>query len=325
MTGTSGTPAARTTRHTVDIDAPPDLVYDLLADATRWPQLFPPTVHVVREDAGPERERLHIWALAGERLAAWTSRRELPAGRRHITFRQEVSAPPVATMEGSWEITGRPGGSRVVLGHRFTAVADDPGALEWIEEATDRNSTSELASLRALAQQAADGDRQAELLLGFADSVVIEAPPQDVHDFLDRADLWPERLAHVARVALTEDEPGRQVLEMDTRAPDGTTHTTRSFRVSLAPHTLAYKQTTLPDALTVHAGRWEVTPEGGSGTRTRATSHHTVRLHPEHALALPGVRTLADARAVVRAAIGGNSLATLRTAKQHLESAPLAG
>lgn len=319
------TPTVRDTRHTVDIDAPPDLVYGLLADATRWPQLFPPTVHVVREDAGPHRERLHIWALAGDRLKAWTSRRELPAGRRRITFRQEVSAPPVAGMEGSWDVTARPGGSRVVLGHRFTAVADDPAALEWIEEATDRNSTSELASLRALAEQAADGERQAELLLSFADSVVIGAPPRDVHAFLDRADLWPERLAHVARVVLTEEEPGRQLLEMDTRAPDGTTHTTRSFRVSLSPHTLAYKQTTLPAALTVHAGRWDLAPEGDGGARTRATSHHTVRLHPEHALALPGVRTLADARAAVRAAIGGNSVATLRAAKQQLESAPLAG
>ncbi|WP_131767556.1 aromatase/cyclase [Candidatus Protofrankia californiensis] len=318
-------PTVRNTLHTVDVDAPPELVYGLLADATQWPHLFPPTVHVIREDAGPQRERLRIWALADGRLKSWTSLRELPAGQLHIAFRQEVSAPPVGSMAGSWEITARAGGgSRIVLGHRFTAVADDPDGLRWIEEATDRNSTSELASLRAIAEEVADGTRHGELLLSFEDSVLVQAPPQVVHDFLDRADLWPQRLAHVARVALTEDEPGQQVLEMDTRAPDGTTHTTRSFRVSLAPHTLAYKQTTLPDALTVHTGRWVLDPYAeGDVTHTRATSRHTVRLHPERAIALPGVRTLADARAAVRAAIGGNSLATLRTAKQHLESARL--
>ena len=57
-----------------------------------------------------------------------------------------------------------------------------------------------------------------------------------------------ERLPHVARVVLTEDTPGLQFLEMDTRTKDGSTHTTKSVRVCFPDTRIAYKQITLPRA-----------------------------------------------------------------------------
>jgi aromatase len=323
---TAPEPTVRDVQHTIDIAAPPQAVYGLLADATRWPAVFPPTVHVEREPLPEDRERLRIWALAGTEVRAWTSERHLPSGRLHITFRQTASAPPVALMSGSWDITALPdGGSRVVLGHRFAAVDDDPDQLRWIEETTDRNSTSELASLRGIAERlAAEGGAALDdLLFSFEDSVTIQAPAEQVYDFLYQADLWPERLPHVARVQLDQGRSGEQRLEMDTTSPDGSAHTTVSFRIGLAPHTLAYKQTVLPQAFTAHTGRWTLTPADGGGTV--ATSRHTVRLDPVHVLALPGVHSLEQGRTVVRAALGGNSLTTLNRARETLEGVPAHG
>ncbi|WP_327676539.1 aromatase/cyclase [Kitasatospora sp. NBC_00458] len=316
-------PVVRTARHSVDIAADPRLVHRLLAEATDWPELFPPTVHVERTALDPHRELLAIWALAGQEVKSWTSERTIDPDRLTIDFVRRLSTPPVAAMSGRWEITGRPdGGARVVLDHRFSAVDDDPEQLDWIEEATDRNSASELAALRGIAEGHA---RHADLRREFTDSVLIRATPEEVYGYLDRADLWPARLPHVARVELTEERPGEQVLEMDSRSPNGSVHTTRSVRIGRPPALLAYKQTVLPAAFTVHTGSWTLTAEPGPGpVVTRATARHTVVLHPAEALALPGVSSLDEAHAVVRRALGGNSLTTLNAAKDHLERATAA-
>ncbi|MFC8454498.1 aromatase/cyclase [Kitasatospora sp. NPDC057223] len=313
-------PVIRDVRHTIDIAAQPRLVHRLLADAVQWPELFPPTVHVERTALDGGREQLRIWALAGEEVRAWTSERRILPAELAIDFVQQQSAAPVAAMSGRWEIGELPdGGSRVVLTHRFSAVGDDPASLAWIEEATDRNSGTELAALRSAAERHREGSA---LRHSFEDSVVIRASAQEIYDYLYRADLWPQRLPHVARVELTESRPGRQLLEMDTRSPDGSAHTTRSVRIGLTPHTLVYKQTLLPAAFTAHTGRWTLAPEPGAGPgATRATSHHTVVLDPEQILGLPGVDSLQQGHDVVRHALGTNSLTTLRAAKAHLEKA----
>lgn len=308
--------SVREVEHAVEIAAEPEAVHRLLADAVSWPHLFPPTVHVEREDLGAGRERLRIWALAGEEVRAWTSQRHVREEDLEISFRQEVSTPPVAAMSGTWRVRARPGGgSRVVLTHAFSAVADDPAGLDWIEQATDRNSRTELDSLRLLAEDLGERD---EVLFTFADGVLVEAPPEPVYEFLYHADLWPQRLPHVARVELAEPAERQQVLEMDTLAADGTRHTTRSVRIGLPPHTLVYKQTSTPPALAAHTGRWLLQAGPRPGT-TQVQSEHTVRLDRREALRLPGVGSLAEARAAVRKALGTNSLTTLRHAREYAE------
>ena len=312
----------REVEHTVEIAAEPEAVHRLLADAVAWPHLFPPTVHVEREDLGSGRERLHIWALAGEDVRAWTSQRQVCGEELEIAFRQEVSAAPVASMSGVWRVRARPeGGSRVVLSHAFRAVADDPAGLDWIEQATDRNSRSELESLRTLAEGLGERD---QVLFTFADEVLVEAPPEPVYDFLYRADLWPRRLPHVARVDLAEPADRQQVLEMDTLSTEGVRHTTRSVRIGRPPRLLVYKQTATPAALAAHTGRW-ILQDGPRPGTTRAISEHTVRLDPDKALGLPGVGSLAEARDAVRRALGANSTITLELAREYAEGMKTAG
>nr|AQW35063.1 cyclase [Streptomyces griseoruber] len=302
-------------RHTVTVAAPADTVYGLLARAERWPHVFPPSVHVEQTPAGEGEETLRIWATANGEVKAWTSRRRLDPVARTITFRQEVSQPPVAAMGGTWTVRPLPdGGSEVVLDHDFAAVDDLPENVSWIERALDHNSGAELERLRASAEQA---DRLGELLLEFEDTVLVQGRAEDVYDFVWRADLWQERLPHVVRLVLDEPAPGIQELEMDTRATDGSTHTTKSVRVGFAPGRIVYKQQRVPALLTVHTGAWTLTdtPQGLS-----ATSRHTVVINPDNVTAVLGEgATVADARAFVRKALGTNSLATLGHAKRYAE------
>ncbi|MFB7657734.1 MULTISPECIES: aromatase/cyclase [unclassified Streptomyces] len=308
----------REVEHEITISAPAGAVYRLLAEVTNWPRIFPPTIHVESRPAGPGEERIRIWATANGEPKTWTSLRTLDAEALRITFRQEVPAPPVAAMGGTWivEPLGEDS-ARVRLQHDYRAAGDDPHDLLWIERAVDKNSTSELAALKDNVERVHAADRQ-ELTFSFTDTVTLDAPAKDAFAFVNEAGLWPDRLPHVARVRFTEDTPGLQELEMDTRARDGSTHTTKSYRVVLGQERIAYKQVTLPALMTLHTGLWtfEDTDDGGA----RASSQHTVTLNP-HTIARvlgPGAG-IADARAYVHGALSTNSLATLGHAKDHAE------
>jgi len=300
--------------HEITVAAPAEEVYRLLADVENWPRLFPPTIFVEREELDGQAELIRIWATANGEPKHWTSRRTLDPAALRIEFRQQVSTPPVARMGGAWIVERHPDGARVRLRHDYRAVDDDPAGLAWIDEAVDRNSRTELAALKSTVESL---HAAREWTFSFEDSVEVDGSARDVYDFVDRADLWAPRLPHVAEVRLREPAPGLQNLRMDTRAKDGSTHTTESYRVCLPHHRIAYKQVTLPALMDLHTGVWTFTEQDGV---TTATSQHTVVLRTENIAAVLGPdATVAQAREYVTTALSTNSLATLGHAKAHAE------
>ncbi|WUL62587.1 aromatase/cyclase [Streptomyces sp. NBC_00344] len=311
MTGTK-----HHTLHSVAVAAPAGVVYGIVADVAKWPQYFAPNVHVEHLEQDESSERIRIWATANGAVKNWVSRRTFDAEGLRIDFRQEVSAPPVAGMGGAWVVSPVDSGTSLLeLHHDFAAVGDDPEGVEWIKAAVDRNSAAELNNIKELAEQHAELD---ELVFTFDDTVHMKADGGDVFDFLNRADLWPERLPHVARLDLTEDEPGVQVMAMDTSTADGSVHTTESIRVVFAPDRIVYKQTTVPGLMTAHTGRWTVVPAGDG---VDVTSRHTVTLKPSAVEKFLGEgKTVADARAYVHRALSTNSTNTLKLARGYAEA-----
>jgi aromatase len=306
----------REVAHEITVSAPADVVYRLLAEVENWPRIFPPTIHVDHVERGEREERIRIWATANGEAKNWTSHRTLDPGARRITFRQEVTAPPVAAMGGTWIIEAlSETRARVQLLHDYRAIDDDPAGLRWIDEAVDRNSRSELAALKENVELAYSTE---DVTFSFEDAVLVQGAAKDVYDFVNEAHLWSERLPHVASVRLDEDTPGLQTLEMDTRAKDGSTHTTKSYRVTFPPDKIAYKQVTLPALMTVHTGIWTFTetPDG-----VRAASQHTVTLNTANIERVLGPEaTVAGARSYVHEALSTNSLATLGHAKAYAEA-----
>ncbi|MFE0804700.1 aromatase/cyclase [Streptomyces sp. NPDC058812] len=305
----------REVEHEITAAAPAATVYRLIADVENWPRIFPPTIHVEHVELEAGKERIQIWATANGEAKNWTSRRTLDPESLRIDFRQEVSTPPVAAMGGAWIIEPvSPTESRIRLLHDYRAVDDDPEHLKWIDEAVDRNSRSELAALRTNVERAHAEDA---LTFSFEDSVTVDGAAKDVYDFINEADLWEQRLPHVATVRLTEDTPGLQTLEMDTRARDGSVHTTKSYRVTFPHHRIAYKQVTLPALMTLHTGYWTFTETDAGVT---ASSQHTVVLNTANIARVLGAdATVADAREYVHQALSTNSRATLGHAKAYAE------
>lgn len=199
------TQTTREVEHTITVAAPPTEVYRLLAEVENWPRLFPPSVYVTRLEHEGNEERIQIWATANGEPKTWISRRVLDPEQLRITFWQEVSAPPVAQMSGTWIIEPREdGGTELRLLHSYRAIDDDPDGLAWIEKAVDDNSRAELPGLKAAVESVV---RTADLTLSFVDSVEIAGAASDVYDFVNEANLWTERLPHVASVQLTENTP----------------------------------------------------------------------------------------------------------------------
>ncbi len=306
----------RAVEHEITINAPAAEVYQLIAEVENWPRIFPPTVYVDQVEQSGSEERIRIWAMANGEAKTWTSRRVLdPAGLR-IDFRQEISTPPVAAMGGAWLIeTISASECRVKLLHDYRAVDDDADSLAWIDKAVDTNSRAELGALKSNVELAHDGAD--ELLLSFADTVRIDGSAKDVYDFLNEAQLWQERLPHVARVTLQETMPGLQILEMDTQTADGSTHTTKSVRVCFSHHRIIYKQTTLPALMKLHTGYWQL-DEDDDGVR--ATSQHTVIVNTANIEKVLGVDAgIGQAREFIRNALSKNSRATLELAKEYAD------
>lgn len=312
---TTSLPGHHDVEHETMVAAPAAEVYRLLVEVTGWPQIFPPSVHVEYLERSDNDERIQLWATANGEAKTWVSRRELAADARRISFRQERSTPPVAAMGGTWIVEPVSDDTcHVRLLHDYRAVDDDPANVAWIAAAVDRNSRSELAALTTHAELRGSE----ELLVTLLDSVYIDGSARDAYEFVDEAQLWSERLPHVARVSLQEDTPGLQVLEMDTRTGDGSTHTTTSIRVTLPHERIAYKQIQVPALMTLHTGLWTFTDTADGGAT--ASSQHTVVLNPDTVAGVLGPDAgIADARAYVSTALSTNSRATLGHAKAYAE------
>lgn len=306
--------ASTRTEHEITIAAPARTVYEIIRDVTWWPQYFEPTLHVEYLERAADTELIKIWATANGAVKNWVSRRYLdPAGGR-IRFRQQVSQAPVAAMGGEWVFNPvSPGTTRVVFRHDFRAVDDDPGAIDWIIDAVDQNTTRELAGLKTVAEEL---DSAAETMLSFSDSMDIAGDASDVYGFLHDAARWPQRLPHVASLDLREEEPDIQLMAMSTRTADGATHDTYSIRICL-PDRIVYKQTRMPRLMRAHAGCWTLsrTPSG-----TRVTSSHAVTIDRTAIADVLGTgASVADARRLLRDALGTNSRTTLECAREYAE------
>lgn len=306
-------PVIHRTEHTLTVAAPVQVLYDLVADVTLWPAVFGPSVHVRHLERTARGEVFEIWAQVNGAVTNWTSRRSLDPGRHYVGFRQQRPFAPLTSMGGGWLFRPLPDGrTEVALRHRFSVAGDAPEAVRRVLDALDRNSAEELAALARIAEL---GHPLQDVVFSFTDVVPLGNSPEEAYDFVNRADLWAERLPHVRRVRLTEDVPGVQSLEMDTVTADGSAHTTRSVRVCEASSWIAYKQYVLPKLLLGHSGLWTFS-DGEEGPV--ATARHTVAIDPAAVTEVLGAQaTLADARAFVREALGRNSMTTMTHAAAH--------
>ncbi|GAA4009937.1 SRPBCC family protein [Streptomyces marokkonensis] len=308
MPASPGTSASNVVEHEIVVSAPATAVYRLLSKVGNWPRIFPSVVHVDRVEPLTRGERIQVWEVVDGRARTWTSTRVFDPYGLRIDFQDEEPGLPGAPLEGAWVIESR---SATESSVRLRRAGRGTGGA--VEEA-DRRCRSELAALKP---QLESGNAATELTFSFTDTVQVDGAARDVYDFINDAQRWQERLPHVARARLAEEPPGLQTLEMDTKAADGSTHTTTSYRVTFPHRRIAYRQFTLPALMALHTGIWTFKDHGEG---TAASSQHTVVLNTDNIARVLGPDAdVAQARDYVRTALSTNSTATLRLAKEYAE------
>jgi len=301
-------------QHSLVIDAPPEVLYDLVADVTRWPVLFEPTVRVELIEKSTTSERFELSALVNDELATWRSRRTFDRGGLLIRFAQERSTPPMTAMSGDWSfISTVAGKTEVVLRHEYSVADDAPDAVAWVNRALDTNSERELAALARVAELHAPLDH---LVFKFEETLPLRGSAADAFELVARGDLWSERLPHVIESVMDETS-SVQRLTTSTVTPDGSRHTTSSIRLITPGEGIVFKQTLLPAFLIGHAGDWRFHDGPGGST---VTVRHIVAVNPQglEALLGPG-SSLDDARVWTTESLSKNSRITASYASVFAE------
>ncbi|GHJ45233.1 actinorhodin polyketide synthase bifunctional cyclase/dehydratase [Catellatospora sp. TT07R-123] len=296
----------RTETRTATLKAPAAVAFEIVTDLRHWPQFFPDGVY-----AEEDGDIVRWWALEGDGVRHWSSRRTLDRSGLTVTYDQVDCAAPLTASSIQW---------------RFRPAADGTCEAELTLRADSQNSNAGREAVAAhlaaadeliarVGQIAENWDQLKELVVHFEDPLFIAGSTDAVYGFLYDADKWPERVPHVTALTMTEDQPGVQFFDMDTVTPEGRAHTTRSVRICL-PHKIIYKQIGLPKLLDAHTGHWhfQTTPEG-----VTVTARHTATIRPDALNLLGADTTVADARRYLRRVLSTNSLQTLRHAQAFAE------
>lgn len=205
-------------------------LFGLVADASRWPVLFPATVHVRQLDRQERAERAEVWESADGGTYTRTLRRVVNADRLHIAFSwdeplpaphpRRAARPPYHELAGEWRF--RPlvgGGTEVVLRQRYTLDEDGSDAAARAAEAVGCDSARWLAALRRVAGL---GWPVAQLLFSVSEEVSLPRPIDEVYarvlasfgqgggrgrGYLDGSVVVAEPGRWIARKTLDADQP----------------------------------------------------------------------------------------------------------------------
>lgn len=148
------------TEHTVTVDAPCQLVWDVLVDVEGYARIFPPTQEVTILEESPEHQIARLVVDVSGQTQSWVSRRDIDKSRRTIAYRQLEHAPMMGHMGGQWRalpVDDRT--TQLVLTHDFRAAEPVDGlvagkypfdeAEELIKAAVERNSVADLGAVKA--------------------------------------------------------------------------------------------------------------------------------------------------------------------------------
>ncbi|MGK5550293.1 aromatase/cyclase [Actinomadura kijaniata] len=297
------------------VNAPLDVVRDLVLDVEGWPQLHRPAVHAEILERHPGEELIRHWSLVDDRtVRTWVARRWWENDRRRLVFAHEPARSPLADVRGSLTFERRAGGVTLVrMDHEFRLESEEGDAARRTAGNMARGAREYLETLRYAAE---NRDELERLIISFEDPLFTAGSVEDAYAYLYEADKWPERIPHVKALKLEEPEPGVQFFDMDTLSSDGSEHTTRSVRICLPHRKIVYKQIRPPKTMDAHTGHWlfTETPEG-----IVVSARHTATIRPEGLHLLGEGTTVERARRYLRRVLSANSMGNLRLAKEYAE------
>lgn len=299
--------------HSVGVDAPADVVFDLIADVEQHRRIFPSVLHTayVERAEGGDRVERWSWIQPLDAVRAWRARRELDRAAGRITFVHENPSAPLTATSGEWSFKALSSGStEVELRHEYTLDTSAPGCGAAVS-LLDRGATVQLKQLKGFVEAREDA---AEREVSYEAQLVIDEPIEDVYNYFYEADRWNERIPHCLSASAKEDVEHLQIVVMDVQVPSGALHTTKQARVCFPGEKIIWRQLEgLPplDDMLYGYMLFEQTPEGVL-VRTGQTE-----LLKRNGVAKRGW-TLEEAKEHVAEVRGGRNLDSLKSAQEFL-------
>jgi aromatase len=300
----------RTTRD-ADVAASAQAVMALLAEVADWPLLLARIVHVEPLATVGLARLAHIWGLSPDGIDEHVCRITPGAAVGDLTVARVVARPPASSLTARWHAEGTgTGRSRLTLSHEYEAIADDVDAAALLHAQLGADAESDVASM----------GRAAEILathpacrFAFAEDVALDtgSSADAAFEFLRRPERWPGQPPGIASLAVREERPGIQLLELGIEQEDGSVRAEVAARLSLPQRRLLVHKSVRPRPLVFgHTSVFWVEPgESGGGS---VGARHTLLLDPSAvASALGPQATLAEASDMVRRAISAESKFTL--------------
>lgn len=147
------------TEHCVTIDAPVQVVYDVLADVEGYANLFPPTQAVTMIEQGHDYQIAKLVVNVGGALQSWTTRRDLDTRYHIIRYHQLQTAPLMEAMGGEWRCFPLRGEqTQLVITHDFAPRTAVDGLIlgqftseqaeKMVREAVEHNSVADLSAVK---------------------------------------------------------------------------------------------------------------------------------------------------------------------------------
>ncbi|MEV4926781.1 SRPBCC family protein [Streptomyces roseoverticillatus] len=261
--------------HAITISAPPETVYELIADNTHTPRLSPTVVHIERLEGDDRGDVIQRWVMDNGAPRTWRVARTLDPEQGRISFDQLRAAPPVAAMHGEWSIRPAAGGqTRVELRHEWTLSGGDEETARRMAARMDAGITAQLRGLKRFAENldAVTAHELAEETVVFVPGSVAE-----VSALLWDVERWPETLSGCRAVTVSAEAEGCVLAEIGTvpgpGAPEPHGGTARRCCVRPSESLIVWKQTEgLPEFYRSLRGAARLTPlPGGVEVRVSRT------------------------------------------------------
>lgn len=139
----------RRTTHRLTIEAPAELIFTVLRDASHWPFLDGLTVYSERVSGEDADHELRTSVVANGALNSSNCHRVFDAAGHRAEFQQLGLEHPLLTLGGHWAILRTDGKSEVTLTHEFEVDEEGAGELlELMHRTIDEYSQRELEALR---------------------------------------------------------------------------------------------------------------------------------------------------------------------------------
>ncbi|MER7009460.1 aromatase/cyclase, partial [Dactylosporangium sp. NPDC000555] len=145
--------------HAVQVAAPPELCFALVADVTEAPRYFPSHLHAEVEPADDGRELVHRWVVGpGGAVRDWRAERVVDRAARRIVFGHAGDRAPVTATHGEWTFAAGDGDTCLVtLVHTLTVEGRaDAEAVRVAVAEVDRAAAAQVEQLRRVAESFAE-------------------------------------------------------------------------------------------------------------------------------------------------------------------------